>query len=598
MDFLPSAALRSWPHRQAIDVLRHVVKTRLPSAALKDAMALLSQGRVEELITAFPALSGRQVTFQTGYGPSGAPHIGTFAEVVRTSWVQHAFRHLTGDRIKTALYVVSDDFDGFRKVPDGLPAWMEEDFGKPLTSVRDPDDIYESFGAANNAKLRAFLANLGIEHFFVSATRAYDSGVFNDELLNVFDHHDAILDIILPTLGEERRATYCAFMPLSQEGRLLQTGTRLSQDHRGLLLYDDRFGCQTGNVVTDGNAKLQWKVDWAMRWAALGTDYEMSGKDLIESVKIGNQIVRVLGSQPPVQMTYEMFLDENGEKISKSRGNGLSVEQWLRYGSREGLSYYMFGNPTAAKKLHVGVIPRAEDDYLEDLEAVTPDSPSWHIHRAAPPAPLTTETSYAMLVNMASVSRAPDPGILLQYLSQNRPIAEEEITRVHALAQSVVNYCAGEVYPHMKPRVATKMEKVALYELTYELEQMADGLTAEEYQTVVYEVGKTQGYADDLRAWFRVIYETVFGSEEGPRIGAFICAIGRLNAISLFNGVPMARDPFIGRNPTEVRAWEIAREAHGPDIPSPHEGMPPSVWCAFVAAAEKELGLSKEIGNA
>jgi lysyl-tRNA synthetase class 1 len=481
----------------------------------------------------------RLVTFATGFGASGTPHAGSFSENVRTEMVRNAFRQITSDAYPTRLIVFSDDYDGFRRVPDGMPSSMEEDLNRPLTSVRDPSGQFSSFAERNNNIMREFVNSIIPDYEFISATDCYRSGRFNVHLLNVLSHYGEIMDVMLPTLSEQRRATYSPVLPIDPvTDRILQVPLQTYDPLTGDIVFFNEENEEIRSTVLNGEAKNSWKVDWAMRWGALGIDYEMSGKDLIDSVKASSKIARVLGHQPPVGMTYELFLDENGEKISKSRGNGVSVEEWLRYGTREALSMFMFQNPRAAKKLHVGLIPRVTDDYLKALAAYgsqTPeerlDNPVWHIHAGNPPA-FSSDVSYALLINLASVSNATDPSVLSDYLSTYRNIASEDRPIIEALLPLVIAYCEKIVFPAKVVREPTDIERTALRELADVLGSMDDGLDGEAYQFEVYEVGKRYTFPS-LRDWFRAIYEVIFGSSDGPRFGTFVAAYGRIRSVEL-----------------------------------------------------------------
>ncbi|HYF23631.1 MAG TPA: lysine--tRNA ligase, partial [Caulobacteraceae bacterium] len=350
---------RAWPFEQARNLLARVIRLRLPESERAEATRLIADGKADEAVKAWPNLA-RPVIFETGYGPSGLPHIGTFQEVARTTMVRTAFRALTGDAVPTRLICFSDDMDGLRKVPDNIPnaGVLHEDLHKPLTVVRDPFGEHDSFGGHNNARLRAFLDGFGFEYEFFSATECYRSGRFDAVLLKALERFDDIQAVMLPTLGPERRATYSCFLPISPTtGKVLQVPTLERNLERGTIVFEDEDGNRVEQAVTGGRVKMQWKPDWAMRWAALGVDYEMSGKDLIDSVKASSKICRVLGGEPPEGFNYELFLDENGQKISKSKGNGLTMEEWLRYGAPESLAYYVFQSPKSAKKLYFDVIP-------------------------------------------------------------------------------------------------------------------------------------------------------------------------------------------------------------------------------------------------
>ena len=475
-----------------------------------------------------------EVLFQTGYGPSGLPHIGTFGEVARTAMVRHAFSALS-DR-PSRLIAFSDDMDGLRSVPDNVPNqdMMAEHLGKPLTAVPDPFGTHESFGYHNNARLRAFLDTLGFQYEFVSATDCYRSGRFDATLRKVLTHYEAVTGVILPTLGPERRATYSPFLPVCPTtGRVLQAPV-VARDHdAGTIVYEDDAGRRVETPVTGGHCKLQWKADWAMRWVALGVDYEMSGKDLIDSVRLSGRICRVLGGEPPVGFTYELFLDENGEKISKSRGNGLSVEEWLRYAPPESLSLFMFQKPKAAKRLFFDIIPRTVDEYLTFVTRLPTqeaakrlDNPAWHIHAGRPPAeevPLT----YGVLLNLATVCHTEDPAVLWQFIRRTRAGASPETApMLDRLVGYAITYYRDFVKPAQRYRPPTAEEATALDDLAAVLAALPDDADAETIQTEVYEVGKRHACFADLKAWFRALYQILLGQDTGPRMGSFIALYG------------------------------------------------------------------------
>ncbi len=489
------------------------------------------------------------VLFETGYGPSGLPHIGTFGEVARTSMVRHAYSVLSD--IPTRLFAFSDDMDGLRKAPDNVPnkEMLEQHLGIPLTAIPDPFGTHESFGAHNNARLRSFLDSFGFEYEFQSSTECYKSGRFDQALLAVLKHYDRVINVILPSLGPERRATYSPFLPVCEKtGRVLQVPVIERDVDAGTIVYEDEDGAKVEVPVTGGHCKLQWKVDWAMRWAALGVDYEMSGKDLIDSVKLSGKICRVLGASPPVGFTYELFLDENGEKISKSRGNGLAVEDWLKYAPPESLSLFMYQKPKAAKRLFFDIIPRYVDDYLAHLERYPGqeeskrlDNPAWHIHRGYPPYE-DAHLSYNVLLNLASVCHSEDKAVLWHYISRYRPDATPETAPIlDALAGYAVNYYRDFIKPLKKYRKADEGDKKALEDLATTLEALPAGADAATIQTEVYEVGKRHDYAD-LKAWFRALYEILLGQEQGPRMGSFIALYGMGETIGLIRRAVAGED--------------------------------------------------------
>ncbi len=476
------------------------------------------------------------VLFQTGYGPSGLPHIGTFGEVVRTTMVRRAFARLSD--VPTRLFCFSDDMDGLRKVPDNIPNqdMVAQHLGKPLTTIPDPFGTDESFGHHNNARLRGFLDDFGFDYEFQSSTVLYKAGRFDAALLKVLECYDKVMEIMLPTLGPERRQTYSPFLPLCPEtGRVLQVPVVERNHAAGSIVYldEERGGAKVEVPVTGGHCKLQWKPDWAMRWYALSVDYEMSGKDLIDSVKTGSRICKVLGGRPPEGFNYELFLDENGEKISKSRGNGLTVEEWLTYAPQESLSLFMYNKPRAAKRLYFDVIPRAVDDYLSHLAgfareadpAKRLENPVWHIHDGRPPAP-QAGLGFSILLNLAGVCNTKDPAVLWGFISRYAPEANpESAPLLDRLVGHAVAYYRDFVKPNKRYRAPDETERAALEDLLAELEALPGDAEAEAIQTQVYEVGKRHPFPD-LKSWFRALYEILLGQSQGPRMGSFFALYG------------------------------------------------------------------------
>lgn len=486
------------------------------------------------------------VLFETGYGPSGLPHIGTFGEVARTTMVRRAFE-LLAPGIPTKLFAFSDDRDGLRKVPDNIPNkdLVREHLGKPLTVVPDPFGTHSSFGHHNNARLRSFLDQYGFEYEFQSATDWYLSGRFDEGCLQVLRHYDAIMDVMLPTLGEERQQTYSPFLPVCQKtGKVLQVPVVERNVEAGTIVYKDEDGSFVETTVTGGNVKLQWKADWAMRWYVLGVDYEMSGKDLIPSYQLASKICRIMGGTPPMNLSYELFLDDKGQKISKSKGNGLSMEDWLRYAPPESLALFMYQKPKAAKRLYFDVIPRTVDEYLTFLDKFPQEeagkqlnNPVWHIHHGKPPAP-ETGLSYNILLNLASVCHAEDRSVLWQFISRYVPTATPETTPI---LDKLVDYAVAYYKDFVKPKKAYRQpsveEAAALADLQKELEALAADADAEAIQNVVYEVGKRHPVFADLRAWFLACYEILLGQDQGPRMGSFIALYGVTETIALIKRV-------------------------------------------------------------
>jgi lysyl-tRNA synthetase class 1 len=519
-----------------------IMTDSITPAALRDA-ALVSKAwpyeEARKLLKRYDkgAPDKGYVLFETGYGPSGLPHIGTFNEVLRTTMVRRAYEEMSD--LPTRLIAFSDDMDGLRKVPDNVPnqEMLREHLGKPLTRIPDPFGKFESFAHHNNAMLREFLDRFGFDYDFRSSTEAYEGGQFDEALKDVLRHYQGIMNIMLPTLRKERQATYSPVLPVSPtSGIVLQVPVEVIDAEAGLIRFQDGDETITQSVL-GGKAKLQWKVDWAMRWVALGVDYEMSGKDLIDSVTQSSKICRELGARPPEGFNYEMFLDEKGEKISKSKGNGLSLEQWLTYGPEESLAFYAYREPKKAKQLHMGVIPRAVDEYwqfrgnypAQPIEQKL-GNPVHHIHRATnDPVPESTlPVTFGLLLNLVGVmgdaSREQVWGYLSNYVENASAENYPELDRLigHALA-----YNRDFVAPTLKRRKPTEAEAAALRALDAKLAEMPAGTTAEDIQNEVYAIGKDEAYGfASLRDWFKALYETLLGAEQGPRMGSFIALYG------------------------------------------------------------------------
>lgn len=481
--------------------------------------------------------------FETGYGPSGLPHLGTFGEVARTTMVRRAFEAMSD--IPTRLIAFSDDMDGLRKVPANVPNGEELalDLHLPLTKVRDPFGEHESFAHHNNARLRAFLDGFGFDYEFASSTEYYRSGRFDAMLLRTLERFDTIMAIMLPTLGKDRQATYSPFLPVSpRTGHVLQVPTLERNVEKGTITYEEPDGERVELPVTGGNVKLQWKPDWAMRWAALGVDYEMAGKDLIDSVTQSNRICKALGCPPPEGFTYELFNDEKGEKISKSKGNGLSMEDWLAYAPAESLSYFMFQKPRTAKRLHFDVIPRAVDEYHQQLRAYPGQdtarrlaNPVWHVHGGEPPAS-DMPVSYSMLLNLASAAGAEDKETLWGFIRKYAPDATAEShPALDEAAAGAVRYYHDRIAPFKQRRAPDEKERAALADLRNRLAKAPPDLDGEALQSIVYEVGMAHGF-EPLRTWFTAIYETLLGQSQGPRFGGFVELYGVPETLALIDG--------------------------------------------------------------
>src|SRR5262245_27646352 len=500
-----------------------------------------------------------EVIFETGYGPSGLPHIGTFGEVARTTMVRHAFRVLTDDKVKTRLISFSDDMDGLRKVPDNVPnrEMMADHLGKPLSRVPDPfSNEYPSFGAANNARLRAFLDRFGFQYEFLSSTDCYTSGRFDAALMKVLERFDAVMEIMLPSLREERAQTYSPFLPISpRTGIVLQVPILAHDAKAGTITYEDPDTKERmTTLVTGGRTKLQWKPDWAMRWFALGIDYEMAGKDLIDSVKLSGEICRALGGTPPEGFNYELFLDEQGQKISKSKGNGLTIDEWLRYASPESLSLFMYREPKAAKRLHFDVIPRHVDEYQQFIDAFPRQdgkqqlaNPVWHMHSGKPPK-IEMPVTFQLLLTLVSSSNAENAETLWGFIGRYRPgVTPQTHPKLDAMVNYAINYYRDFVAPTKKFREPTDSERAALQDLRDALSSMPADASAEDIQNVVYEIGRREPFLDPVKKgkdgrpgvsldWFNMLYQVLLGQEKGPRFGSFVAVYGVPNAVAMIDG--------------------------------------------------------------
>ncbi|MEL6093609.1 lysine--tRNA ligase [Bartonella schoenbuchensis] len=517
-----AAQSKSWPFEEARKIIKRYEKTGYPESVL----------------------------FETGYGPSGLPHIGTFGEVARTTMVRHAFHVLTKNQIKTKLLCFSDDMDGLRKVPDNVPnrEKMEHYLGQPLSRVPDPfGDVYPSFGAANNARLCTFLDRFGFDYEFVSSTDYYNSGRFDEALLKILACYDQVMDIILPTLGEERRATYSLFLPISPvSGKVLQVPMIDRNVEKGTVTYiEPETGETIETEITRGKVKCQWKVDWAMRWKALGVDYEMAGKDLIDSVTLSSKICKVLDGNPPEGFNYELFLDDKGQKISKSKGNGLTIDEWLTYAPTESLALYMFLKPKTAKRLYFDVIPKTVDEYYAHLSAYNRqlwkerlNNPVWHIHNGCPPQ-ISLPVSFAMLLNLVSASNAENKEVLWGFISRYAKGANPQTyPMLDQLVEFAIKYFGIFVKPNKKFRIPDEDERLTLAKIDEKLASLPETVDENTIQNALLDVARlTERYQDHNKkspeggpgvsnVFFQMLYEVLLGQERGPRFGSFIALYG------------------------------------------------------------------------
>ena len=474
-----------------------------------------------------------KITLQTGYGPSGLPHIGTFGEVARTSMIVNALKHLTN--LPMEIITFSDDMDGLRKVPDNIPnkELLEKNLHKPLTQVPDPFEKFNSFGEHNNQMLKNFLNNFNFDYTFKSSTELYKSGFFNPSLQKILENFDGIMNIILPTLGKERQKTYSPFLPICPDtGHVLEIPVKEINKDKSKIVFDN-YGKDLETGIYDGNCKLQWKVDWAMRWYALDVDFEMYGKDLIESAILSTKIIKLIGRTNPSGFAYELFLDEKGEKISKSKGNGITIDQWLSYASPESLSLYMYQNPKRAKKLYKEIVSKAVDDYLDFIEkAKNQDelqllmNPVWHVHNSNVPKEKMI-MSFSMLLNLVETTNADSKDLLWKFVKKyKKDITEKDYPIFDNLIGYAIKYYKDVIKKQKKYKTPNNDEKLALQALIKTLEKCNDEMPPEDIQTLIYSTGKENGYSENLRDWFKLIYEVVFGDENGPRMGFFISFFG------------------------------------------------------------------------
>ena len=474
-----------------------------------------------------------KITLQTGYGPSGLPHIGTFGEVARTSMMVNALKYLTD--LPTEIITFSDDMDGLRKVPDNVPQkdLLQKNLHKPLTQVPDPFGKFKSFGEHNNEMLKNFLDSFNFNYNFKSSTFLYKSGFFNSSLKTILKNYDGIMNIILPTLGKERQKTYSPFLPICPDtGQVLEIPIKEIDVKNSKIIFDNNQKDLETSIL-DGNCKLQWKVDWAMRWYALDVDFEMYGKDLIESAILSTKIIKLIGKTNPSGFSYELFLDEKGEKISKSKGNGITIDQWLEYASPESLSLYMFQNPKRAKKLYKEIVPKAVDEYLDCIDKAKTQNelqllmnPAWHVHNSKVPKE-NMIMSFSMLLNLVETSNADNKDLLWKFVKKYKTnISEQDHPIFDKLVGYAIKFYNDFIKLQKKYKKPNNQEKLALESLIKTLDKCDDKMKPEDIQTLIYSTGKENGYSDNLRDWFKLIYEVVFGVENGPRMGFFISFFG------------------------------------------------------------------------
>ena len=517
-------ASKAWPFEEARKILKRVEKT-----------------------------GQKSVLFETGYGPSGLPHIGTFGEVARTTMVRKAFSMMSD--LPTRLLCFSDDMDGMRKIPDNVPDknFLAPHLHKPLTVVPNPfGGDYASFGHHNNAMLRRFLDTFGFDYEFASATEYYKSGKFDAMLIHVLEKYDDIMNVMLPTLGEERQATYSPVLPISPtSGRVLYMPMKKVDPKAGTVTFADEDGTDVTLDVRGGRVKLQWKPDFGMRWAALHVDFEMFGKDHQTNVPIYDRICEILGVPAPEHYVYELFLDDKGQKISKSKGNGLTIDEWLTYADPNSLALYMYQKPREAKRLFFDVIPRAVDEYDAFLNAYQKQAdkpadqlmnPVWHIHGGNPPKPEGANLSFSLLLNLATVANTEDKAVMWAFIRRYKPELDPAThPRLDSLVGYAIRYYQDFVKPAKQYRAATADEAAALKDLAAAIGGLPEGSTAEEIQQKVYDIGRREPYLTTQKdgsagvalTWFNMLYQVLLGEEKGPRFGSFAALYGIGNTVKL-----------------------------------------------------------------
>ncbi|MDA9573396.1 lysine--tRNA ligase [Rickettsiales bacterium] len=486
------------------------------------------------------------VLFETGYGPSGLPHIGTFGEVVRTSYVMNAFNKIAPN-IKTKMICVSDDIDALRKVPDNIPnqELIKANLGKPLTSVPDPFNTHQSFGQHMNSRLISFLDSFGFKYEFISATDKYKSGAYNDTMLQVMAKYQELMDLMLPTLGPERQKTYSPFMPIDKEsGIVIDKGVKSINKEKASVTYYDLNNQEKEISILDGNCKLQWKIDFGARWYSFNVDYEIYGKDHAPNEPIYRKICQILGGKPPINFTYEMFLSNEGEKISKSKGNGIAIEDWLKYAPQESMSLFMYQKPKTAKRLYFDVIPKAMDEYItysnsyNQLDEVKKlENPLFHIHNGNVNN-IDFNISYSLILNLASVCNPENDDILWGFISKyQKDLHKESSPLLTKMINNAINYYNDFIKSNKKYRTPNNKEKLALQDLANEIKKADNNIIndASQIQTMIFSIGKKHGYEKNMREWFLTLYQILLGQDQGPRMGSFIALYGQDNFLQLID---------------------------------------------------------------
>jgi lysyl-tRNA synthetase class 1 len=481
----------------------------------------------------------RPVIFQSGFGPSGLPHLGTMAEILRPSFVRKAF-HLIEPARPSRLIVFIDDLDGLRKVPENVPnrESVEQYLGMPVAKIPDPFGCCASFADHMVGLLGGFLAPVEVEYELMRAAEMYSSGRFDEGLKLILEKHEEIIAIIAPTLREENRAGWSPFMPICPKcGQVVERAVTAYHAERASVEFTceksagGRPGCGFSGEqsVLGGMAKVQWKVDWALRWYVLKVDYELYGKDLTDSARLSGQILRVMGGRPPLGFPFEMFLDEEGRKVSKSVGRGVTVEQWTRYAPIEVLKFFLLLNPRRARKLFLEAIPQYVDEYLDAVreyaaasEEQRRESMLEFVIQSTTPRRFNSALSFGLMMNLVAALGSSDSDFIWKYLVRyDASIGGEPDTEAmgRRLMQCALNFYRDFIEPTKKLYTPSDAERAQLKTLDAYLRENQDA-SAEDIEKKIYDLGR-ENYEKPGKI-FPLLYRSILGQERGPRLGAFI----------------------------------------------------------------------------
>ena len=496
---------------------------------------------------------GRPVIFESGFGPSGLPHLGTMCEVLRPAYVRRALENV-GDGRPARLIVFIDDIDGLRKVPESVPhrdEWKRY-LGQPVARIPDPFGCCKSFADHMIDLLSKFLAPVEVDLELARASEMYASGRFDDALKLMLDKREDIIRVITPTLREENRAGWSPFMPICPAcGQVNSTRVVAYHPDRAAVEFScerdfgGAHGCghRAEQSVLGGNAKVGWKVDWALRWYVLKVDYELYGKDLIDSARLSGQILRLLGGKPPIGFPFEMFLDEEGHKISKSVGRGVTVDDWQRYAPIEVLKYFLLLSPRRARKLFIETIPQYVDEYLDALrEYARADNVEARrnmalefVLQSRSSRRFDSSLTYSMTMNLVAALGSSDRDLIWKYLTRYDPaIAGDAETEAlgRTLMDCALNYYADFIEPTKKRYAPNNSEREQLKKLIEFLEANPDA-PGDEIEKKIYDLGRE--YYPKPGNIFPLLYRVLLGQDRGPRLGAFIRLATPARVVELLN---------------------------------------------------------------